>query len=171
MSNAAKRRQAKLIFESWRASLADRDRSHTKLVENFDDLFFEFDQYNIDFDLAHEYLDLAIAAHLPDKRVLKYTYKRSGGYGMSQDEFYEKWKEKIRDSATNVFYARYPIDAEKKEDSTLPNSMSKDEYLRQRRYANSFPTLDLSQIPDMEDIADDEDDEDSVEFSIKDLES
>jgi len=163
-NNATGRRQAKLIFEQWRAGLADRDRSHTRLTENFDELFYELDRYNVNFELAHEYLDLAIAAHLPDKKTLKFTYKRTKGFGMSEDEFHEKWKVKIRDAATNVFYARFPIEGEgEKEESILPQGMSKDEYLRQRRYANSFPTLNLSLIPDLVE-------EDDILFSIKDLE-
>jgi hypothetical protein len=167
-NNAIKRRQAKLLFEQWRSGLADRDRSHSKLAENFDDLFYELDRNNIDFELAHEYLDLAIAAHLPDKRNLDYTFKRTGGFGQTKDEFHEKWKKKIRDEATNVFYARYPLeDDDAKEESPLPQGMSKDEYLRQRRYANSFPPLDLNQIPDVEDLPDDTD----VSFTIDDLEN
>lgn len=166
-ANTQKRRKAKLIFEQWRSGLVDRDRSHTKLADNFDDLFFEFDRFNLGFEVAHEYLDLAIAAHLPSKQILKFTYKRTKGFGMSEDEFHEKWKEKIRDAATNVFYARFPMeDGEAREETNMPAAMSKDEYLRQRRYANSFPTLDLSQIPEPEDSPADED----VAFSIDDLE-
>jgi len=165
-SNPSKRQRSKLVFEAWRASLADRDRSHTKLIENFDDLFYEMDRYHIDFDLAHEYLDLAIAAHLPDKKTLRYTYKKTGGFGMDEAEFHEKWKDKIRDAATNVFYTRFPLEDEEAKEEANHGGMSREESLRQRRYSNSFPTLDLSLIPDPEDLVDDDD----VAFSINDLE-
>ena len=167
MTNTAiKRREAKLLFEQWRSGLADRDRSHNKLTENFDDLFYELDRHSVEFELAHEYLDLAIAAHLPDKKTLRYTYRRTKGFGMSEEEFHDKWKDKIRDAATNVFYARFPLEDDGKEESILPTGMSKDEYLRQRRYANSFPPLDLSHIPDPEDLPE----EDDTSFSLEDLE-
>ena len=166
MANSLSRRQAKLLFEQWRAGLADKDRSHNRLTENFDDLFFELDRNNIEFEIAHEYLDLAIAAHLPDKKTLRYTYKRTKGFGMSEDDFHEGWKTKIRDTATNVFYSRYPLDTPEKEESNNPSGMSKDEYLRQRRYANSFPVLDLSKIPDPEDLSE----IDETDFSLDDLE-
>lgn len=166
-NNAAMRRNAKLLFEQWRASLAERDRSIKSLEDNFDYLFYEFDRHSITFDIAHEYLDLAIAAHLPDKKMLKWTYNKTKGFGQSMEEFHESWKSRIRDAATNVFYSRFPLkDDSAKEETNLPSGMSKDEYLRQRRYANSFPALDLSKIPDPEDEGIDDD----VSFSIEDLE-
>ena len=166
-NNSVQRRQAKLLFEKWRAELADKDRTVKNLTDNFDDLFYEFDRHGISFEVAHEYLDLAIAAHLPNKKILKYTYNNTNkGFGQSIEEFHEGWKDKIRTDATNVFYARFPIEAKKKkEEANLPSGMSKDEYLRQRRYANSFPQLDLSKL---DDILEDDDEDDLI--SIDDLE-
>lgn len=154
MSNKLHRRTAKLLFEQWKSSLLDRDLTVNSLADNFDDLFFEFDKHNISFDVAREYLDLAIAAHLPSKRILNFTYRRVRHLGMSIEEFYEGWKERIRSEATNVFYMRYPLENQgDKNRGGLPNGMSKREYVRQRSYANSFPQLDLSAIPDLNDIS------------------
>ena len=139
MSNKLHRRTAKLLFEQWKSSLLDRDLTVNSLADNFDDLFFEFDKHNISFDVAREYLDLAIAAHLPSKRILNFTYRRVRHLGMSIEEFYEGWN---------------PLENQgDKNRGGLPNGMSKREYVRQRSYANSFPQLDLSAIPDLNDIS------------------
>lgn len=166
-SKAEQRKQARLLFDRWCASLADRDRSKSSLANNFDDLFFEMDQNFIEFEIAHEFLEQAITVHLPSKSTVEYTYKRGGKkrWG-TKEEFYDDWKRFIKDTATNVFYSRYPLPDEKKEEeSVLPTGMSRKEYLLQRKHADSFPQLDLSQIPDLPD----EDSED-VSFSIADLE-
>jgi hypothetical protein len=169
MSKSSQKKRAQLIFEKWSSELRERDRSKDKVTDNFDDLFFEFSRNGIDFDTAHEFLDQAIAMHLPRKDVVRNTYKRLKHLGHTEQEFFENWKALIKDKATNVFYARYPLDTGKeKKETTLPNGMSKEEYLRQRRYASSFPILDLSKIPDIPD--DDGLTMDDVSFTLKDLE-
>lgn len=147
----SKPQKAKHIFKMWEASLAERDRSVASLKENFSELFYEMDKNSIDFDIAFSYLDPAISAHLPTKAVIKSTYKRYANKSSfdSEEDFYVSWKKLIKDAATNAFYCFFPLSDE--EAAQLPNGMTKDEYNRQRRYAESFPLLDLSKIPDIED--------------------
>lgn len=162
MSKAKERRVADLIFDQWKSSLADKDRSHASLLDNFDELFENLKYANIDFDLAEEYLKQAITAHLPSKHVLKFVYKNKKNPGLSEQEFFEDWKRLIEDRAKQAFFFRYPLPEPEDKKDTAPKAMSKDEYIRQRRYADSFPSLDLSRIPDVED-------EDDVSFSMADL--
>jgi hypothetical protein len=168
MANKAKeRKRADLIFDQWRSSLADKDRTHASLLDNFSELFDDLYYANIDFDLAEEYLKDAVTAHLPSKYVVKQTYKRKKGFGLSEQEFYDDWKRLITDRAKQAFFFRYPLpEPENKPEETGTGSMSKDEYMKQRRYANSFPSVDLSKIRAAQIT---EDDEDDVSFSMADL--
>ena len=166
-SKSEQRKQAQHLFEQWSASLINRDRSKASLADNFDDLFYELDRHFVEFEIAYEFLNQAITAHLPTKSLVDMTYKNTRGRWSSKDEFYEDWKKLIRDAATNVFYSRYPLDSDKKkEESPLPGGMSRKEYVLQRKHADSFPALDLDQIPDIEEDTNPEE----VAFSIDDLE-
>lgn len=160
------RKIALLLFEEWKSSLLERDKSKDALEENFDDLFYEFEKSAIDFDTAHEFLEKAIAAHYPNKSVINRIYKRVKSqieHTMSKDEFEEDWKRLIYDTACKTFYSRFKLEKQKKAD-TLPSGMSRSEYKKQRAYADSFPELDLSQLPEIETNED-------IEFSLADLES
>jgi hypothetical protein len=139
----------------WEASLIDRDKSLASLRENFDDLFYEFQKNNMEFDDAFSYLDPAIAAHLPNRAVVKNTYKRMSNKNQfdSEIDFFNSWKQIIKDHATNSFYSFFQIDEE--EEDKLPNGMSLQEYSKQRRHAHSFPLLDVSKIPDVEEQIED----------------
>jgi hypothetical protein len=167
MSSKAKdRKRASLIFEDWRANLVDKDRSKSALLDNFDELFESMVHNGIEFDIAEEYLKEAIIAHQPSKYIVKYTYDKNKGRGLSREEFEESWKNLIADRAKQAFFFRYPLPKAEKVESGVSTGggMSKDEYIRQRRYADSFPNLDLSKIPDVID-----DDDDDVSFSMADL--
>lgn len=162
MSKAKERKVADLIFDQWKSSLVDKDRSHSSLLDNFDELFESLKYANVEFETAEEYLKPAITAHLPSKHVLKFVYKKKKNPGLSEQEFFEDWKRLIEDRAKQAFFFRFPL-PEPEEKKENPNKgMSKEEYIRQRRYADSFPSLDLSKIPDIED-------DDSVSFSMADL--
>ena len=142
------RKLASKIFEQWEASLLERDLRMSSVEENFDDLFFEMDKFGIDKSIVEEFIGRAIASHLPNKKILKRTYRRTGGFGMSIDEFYKGWKDQIARRAKLAFYRYFPLDDEPEQ--TVPSGMSRDEYKRQRRYASSFPQLDLSKLPDLD---------------------
>jgi hypothetical protein len=157
-----KQQKAKHIFKMWEASLAERDRSVASLKDNFCDLFYELNRNEIDFETAFSYLDPAIAAHLPSRATVKITFKKYVNKTAfdSEEDFLKSWKGIIRDAATNSFYSFYPVVTE--ESDQMPNGMSRDEYNKYLRYAKSFPILDTSKIPDIDEQIDD--------LSIDDLE-
>jgi len=166
-SNAKERKQAERLFDQWKSGLVSRDRSHSALLDNFDELFETFIYANIDFDLAESFLKEAITAHLPSKYVLKLTFKKRKGEGISEQEFFEDWKRLITDRAKQAFFFRYPlpITEEQKDKPGTGGGMSKEEYIKQRKYANSFPSIDLGKIRGQQV----EDDDTELTFSAADL--
>lgn len=160
-SNASEQKRAKLVFEEWKAGLADMDRSHANLLGNFDMLFENMIYSNISFDIAESFLDEAITAHLPSKYIIKLTFKKRRDKTQTEQEFFTEWKRLITDRAKQAFFLRYPLKIEKP-DTSATGAMSRDEYVKQRRYADSFPLIDLSKIKNQTD--------DDDEFSLADLE-
>jgi len=156
------RQRARRIFDRWRSSLVDRDRSINKVSENFDELFYELFKNDVSYDIAEDLSKEAIAAHLPNLSMAKYIYKRQAVRDQPFEEFFTGWKELIADKGKRSFYTMYPIPDEKQEEETYGN-MSKQEYVRQRRYAAQFPELDLDKIRNMyKDIEDEAD----VDFDL-----
>lgn len=163
INKTKERKRADLIFNAWKADLSDKDRSFQSLLSNFDELFENFKYSDISIDTAEEYLKEAIIAHLPSKYIVKKTYQRfKKNNNVSEIDFFEDWKRGIEDKAKQAFFFRYPV-TETEKTSNGGSSLSKDEYIKQRRYAESFPRLDLSNIADVLD------DDDDVSFSMADL--
>lgn len=166
MNKAKDRKRAELIFDEWKASLANRDRSHSSLLDNFDDLFSSMFYSAVEFEVAEEFLKEAIIAHLPSKSTVRFTYKRRKGNGLSESEFFDEWKRLIEDRAKQAFYHNYPIVSEAEEPEEVSGGMTKEEYIRTRRYADSFPRLDLRKIREEMEKASAQSD---LDFSIEDL--
>jgi len=141
--NTNPKKRAQLIFEAWKTSLVNRDRSSSALLENFDDLFYEMYSSSIDLELAHDYLSLAVQAHLPSKQTLKYIHKKvktlPGRAELSEQDFFESWKQLIEQAANQAFYARFPILSPEKPKE--PTESKQDAYRKLREYADSFPIM------------------------------
>lgn len=150
MPSSSHEYKAKLIFEKWTAWLVDQDKSVGRLSENFSELFYQLDRSKIPFDEAHSVLEQAVVAHYPPKDVAKFTFKNKKGLGKTEEEFMKDWHQLIRNKATAAFYVFYPLEEE--EEAPMPGGMSREEYAKLRRYADSWPELDLSSIPLPEDL-------------------
>lgn len=139
-----------LILEKWIASLKFKDRSFGNVANNFEELFEELKVADATFEEAHAILAKAIKAHLPAPAVARNAYKSLKAIGkvdLSFQEYIEEWHKSISDVATDSFYVWYPIetDDEDKEPPVYGN-MSVKEYRKQRAYADSFPTLDTTEL-------------------------
>ena len=157
------KRQAKKIFDRWKACLANADRSFDAVSGNFDELFYDFAKINIKADVAKSFLDEAVGAHLPAAMTAKWTYKRMDKNVVGTfEEFFTSWKKTISDKAGASYYAMFPFENDQEEEKKF-GSMSKQEYMKQRRYAAQFPSIDLSEIPDLEEL-------DEVAFDWTDVE-
>jgi len=142
--------KASHILKKWAADLASKDRSRASLNTNFDELFYELWRASIPFSIAEDTLPDAVKEHLPSSYVANTTYKyakaakRHGD--QSFNEYLNSWKDLIKREATSAFYDRYPIDGvEEKEEKKFGN-MSTQEYSKQRKYADSFPLLDIEEL-------------------------
>ncbi len=150
MSNSDKKR-AKLIIERWGSELATKsssERGRNKVTENFDNLFYELWKASISFDIVHDMLSDIIAKHFPSHSVAKRTFTTLKQHlqGKSFVEFLQDWKESIKNKAMQSFYALYPIDGETKQEEKTFGNMSQQEYSKQRKYAESFPQLDIEAL-------------------------
>ena len=147
MSKANK--QATLILEKWIAELKDKDRSRANVASNFDDLFSQLSNIEIDFDTAHEMIDDAAKAHYPSDFIARKTYdateKRKGSDRKSYQEFIDGWKKDIKETALQSFYAFFDSELPKEEEKQY-GSMSAREYRAQRKYAESFPIITFEEI-------------------------
>lgn len=141
-----------LLFERWKASLKEKDRSREFISGNFDELFDGLNSAGATFEQAHEYLQPAVKAHLPSPHVARNSWKNARNApefaGMTEKEYIDGWHKDIADKATNSFYHIFPIPEEQDSDGEpkVYGSMSAKEYKLQRRHAESYPILNTEEL-------------------------
>lgn len=160
-----------LIFDKWKSSLPDRDRTKPYWESNFEDLFDALFRAKIEFEQAHSILSTAIKAHYPTYSVARHVYRRikKTGTSSTESEFIEDWQNQIAETAKRVFYDIYSIDTESEEDNKKYGSMSPSEYRKQRKYAESHPLLDWTKIKLESDKVNNTDTLDDVDVDLGDL--
>lgn len=114
---------AKLIFEKWVSSLRDKSRKWDSVKNNFEELFLDMYKSSVPFDVAHDYVKVAIAAHSPSNGAIKNTYRKVRRPGQSEKEFVDEWLKGIEDFCVQSFHTYYeiPVEGEK-----LPDPEPKD---------------------------------------------
>ncbi len=141
-----------LIYERWKASLREKDRSKDFVESNFSELFDALNSAGATFDEAHSYLPQAIKVHLPSPGLAKATWKivknNPNNIEATEKEFIDSWHKDIGDKATNSFYHIYPLPEDKDEDPEpkVHAKMSAKEYKLQRKHAESYPILDTEEL-------------------------
>ena len=137
-------KKADLIFMKWKAELANMDRTWDNVEGNFELLWDHFSTAKIKMDEALTYLERASKAHYPKDNVIKGTFKKMKPYLKDQglQEYGEQWKEKIDAKCKEVFFAFYEIDGLTKTSGGKIGGMSKAEYVKLQRYADSHPSVD-----------------------------
>ena len=131
------------LLHQWMVSLKTKDRKKGSLITNFDELVSSFKSFDISYDKAKDLMGKAIKAHLPSEKIAEATYnKYKFNIKQSKKEYLESWFKNIEEAGWGVFYNYYSLI--NKENQTDLNGISKEEYLRQRKYAESFPILDTS---------------------------
>ena len=150
----------RLIFERWKASLRDRNRSTEHVVSNFDDLFDDLAKAGATFDDAHAILPIAIKAHQPDQGLIRQLWKMKKSnprFDISEKEFGQNWCNDIADMATNSFYNSFPMPNQSPSTNIPTDKIDEKEYKLMRRHADQFRQLDLNTLPDpSEDLMTDE---------------
>jgi hypothetical protein len=151
----------KLVFERWKASLRDRDRSSEHVTNNFDELFDDLAKEGATFEEAHAILPQAIKAHQPAPSLIRAFWKlekqRKRNFDFSEKEFAEKWCGDIADKATNSFYNSFPMQETSAAQGYASGKISEKEHKLMRQHADKFKPLDLNTLPDVnEDLMTDE---------------
>jgi len=144
------KRRAKQIYDRWKSGLINLDKSYNNISNNFDNLFFELYSASVVFDVAEDFIKDATAAHMPSLPIAKRTYSVMSSKTTKHatfNEFYKSWKDGITDKAKNSFYSFFSLEGDEEEEKKF-GSMSKQEYTKQRKYAEQFPPLDINAIPD-----------------------
>jgi len=164
----------KLILEKWIADLANKDRTIANVANNFDELFQQWYHAGISFEEAYDLVEIAIKAHLPSAHMARSTYKllkSKGPIYKTESEFIADWNKSIKDTGMQLFYNYFhingenPVQVEKKSYC----NMSIAEYIKQRNYADSYPTINPEDIPDFEPIEEDNIFDDILEDSKPDV--
>lgn len=143
-----------LLFEEWKSSLKERDRSAPAVSSNFEALFEELKKAGATFEEAQEYLPKAIKAHQPAPGLARSIYRttaktnaKTAAY--TEKEFVDKWNQDIHDAGTNVFFEFFPrakVDPDDDGEPKVYGQMSAKEYRLQRKYADSFPRLNTEAL-------------------------
>lgn len=137
---------AKLIFDQWKSDLSNKDRSSKNMYNNFDELFYSMNMSDVIFDVAHDYLKQAVHAHTPTKFVAKRVYSNlKHQLDKTFEEFSEDWREHIKDTANQAFFAWYSIEGTSNEERQF-GQMSPREYSMQRKDVERFPHVDLADV-------------------------
>ena len=142
-----------LILEEWISSLrTTRDKTYRSVRANFDDLNEAWKNAGVDSKVANAMLDLAIKAHYPKIALAKNLYFKNAWTKKAFDsyqDYYKDWCDNIKAQAMASYFDFYPINMSKEDDDGQPKvygSMSKKEYSLQRKYADSFPSVDYYEI-------------------------
>jgi hypothetical protein len=142
-----------LIFERWKASLRDRDRSTEHVVSNFDELFDNLLRAGASFEEAYEILPTAIKAHQPAPGLIRSFWSlqksRNKKFNLSEKEFTEKWCGDIADMGKNSFFNYFPMAIATPPDDKeyTAGKISEREYRLMRQHADQFRPLDLNLLP------------------------
>ena len=166
---------ADLIFQRWKAELEKKDRTHSKVSDNFGDLFADLYQSQVSFQEAHTLLDKAVIAHLPNDSITRTVYKRvkSTKIDKTYEEFVKGWKNLIESKAVQAFYDLYPLNGASEEDRKIlvqeyviegeDGKKVRKEDLIQDAYIESFPLIDVQErIRELERIQKELDEEDLI---------
>jgi hypothetical protein len=108
--------KAKRIYEKWKVDYITMDKKMSSIRGNFDELFHALYIASVSFDDAYEYVDEAVAHHLPPASTAKYVWniKKSSAKRINPDltykEWLDQWKEEIRIKALASFYELFPIE-------------------------------------------------------------
>lgn len=140
-------RKADLIFEKWTIDLRNKDRSMANVSKNFDELFNQLFEADIEFDVVHPMVEIVARKHYPPDRVARHTYddlERKQGH-LTYREFVDNWCKEIKDKAFESFYAFFSNDVQTPEEKKF-GSMSVKEYRLQRKYAESFPEITFEEL-------------------------
>ena len=164
-------KKADLIFMKWKAELASMDRTWANVDGNFELLWSQFHAAKIKMDDALTYLDKACKAHHPNDSTIKNAYKRVKHYGYdSYKEYGDQWKEKIDNKCKEIFFAFYEIDGLAKATDGKIGGMSRVEYAKLQKYADSHELVDWeSLVDDKAEITDEEDlniDVDNIDLDV-----
>lgn len=140
-----------LMFERWKASLREKNRSSEFVSSNFEELFEALSRAKASFNEAHAFLQPAIKAHQPGvglaKAIWKQVKNNPKNAGLSEKSFLDGWNKDIADKATNAFYGFFELkDDDDDGEPKVYGNMSAKEYRAQRKLADSFPILDTEEL-------------------------
>lgn len=159
-------KKAELIFMKWKAELVDMDRSKPAVEGNFDLLWSQFDSAKVPMETGLEYLDKATKAHYPSDFMIKRTYqKRKRQIPQSMQEFEKSWKDFIADTAKRVFFCYFEIEGVEQKDTKV-GGMSRSEYVKLQRYADSHETIDWEALIKEKEQFEAEDEDDGPDIDL-----
>lgn len=143
-----------LLFQQWKASLPNRDRSKDAVSINFTELFESLLAEGMTFEEAHELLPKAIKAHYPTSSHVKNAWKKWKHLQKWDNEkaFEEEWQQDISNRASAAFFEVYPIKTKalpkvaKVEEPKPIGKLTTQEYKLMREYADSIPSFDFDAL-------------------------
>lgn len=143
-----------LIFQQWKASLAERDKSKGAIQRNFEELFDSLKAEGVEFEEVYALLPKAIKVHYPTSSHIKNAYKKWKYLNKwsNEKELEDEWRLDIDNSAQVAFFNIFPIEVKstpkelKKQEPVVFGGMTAEEYKMQRSYAETWPRVEISEI-------------------------
>jgi len=164
-------KKAELIFTKWTAELAEMDRSHPAVEGNFELLFDQLQRSKLKLDDAMPFMQRAIKEHYPSEYVVKRTFQKIKKFGRATNlvDFEKSWKDHISNTGKRVFFAFFDIEGASTGPSKTIQGMSRVEYVKLQKYADSHETVDWESIVEEKETAETDDPEidvSSVDINI-----
>lgn len=147
--------KCELIFQQWKASLPNRDKSRDAPQRNFEELFDNLKAEGMSFDEAYTLLPKAIKAHFPTPSHVKNAYKKWKYLNKwsNEKELEDQWRSDIEGYGNSAFFNIYPVETkttpkepEEVKEPAIYGGMTAEEYKIQREYAEEWPRANLSEI-------------------------
>lgn len=137
------------LLHVWKIALSSKRKTKEHINSNFNELVCEWHENGVSDNIASSLFKEAIEAHCPTIGLSKKIYSSNVMIKNSYEsvmEYHKSWCAMIEDFAYNVYYTYYPPIKKVQKKKANYGSMSKQEYMMQKAYAESYPTVNIAEV-------------------------
>lgn len=153
MKKDPKEKEALEIFKKWEKGLSIKGKSKEDLEDSFNEIFHTLHIKEIPANIAEKLIKKIASAQYPPRHLTQRFYNKHKilpmNKGLTLSEYTESWKNGILTTVIEIFKEFYPEDTSQDKEKDFVGKMPYKDYIAMRSYADSFPTVDFSKLPDM----------------------